>query len=78
MHQVSIQEAASSLPGLIREALQGAEVVITQDNKPVAKLTPIAERAPAEKAGPKAGGARGQIWMADDFDAPLPDFKDYM
>ncbi len=23
------------------------------------------------------GSARGQIWMADDFDAPLDDFKDY-
>ncbi len=22
------------------------------------------------------GSARGQIWMADDFDAPLDDFKD--
>ena len=24
------------------------------------------------------GCAKGQIWMADDFDAPLEDFKDYM
>jgi hypothetical protein len=23
------------------------------------------------------GSARGLIWMADDFDAPLDDFKDY-
>ncbi|CAN5501139.1 hypothetical protein BH10PLA1_BH10PLA1_23290 [soil metagenome] len=26
----------------------------------------------------KAGSAKGKIWMADDFDAPLEDFKDYM
>jgi len=26
----------------------------------------------------KAGCLKGQIWMADDFDAPLEDFKDYM
>ncbi|GAB6393632.1 MAG: DUF2281 domain-containing protein [Treponematales bacterium] len=26
----------------------------------------------------KPGCARGQIWMADDFDAPLEEFKDYM
>ena len=24
------------------------------------------------------GCAKGKIWMADDFDAPLEDFKDYM
>jgi len=24
------------------------------------------------------GCAKGQFWMADDFDAPLDDFKDYM
>jgi len=23
------------------------------------------------------GSAKGQIWIADDFDAPLDDFKDY-
>lgn len=78
MHQVSIQEAANSLPGLIKEALQGTEVVITQDNKPVAKLEPLVEIVPSQNPQPKAGGARGLIWMADDFDAPLPDFKDYM
>jgi len=24
------------------------------------------------------GCAKGQFWLADDFDAPLEDFKDYM
>ena len=23
------------------------------------------------------GSARGQVWMTEDFDAPLDDFKDY-
>lgn len=27
---------------------------------------------------PVPGCAKGQFWMADDFDAPLEDFKDYM
>ncbi len=26
----------------------------------------------------QAGDLKGKIWMADDFDAPLDDFKDYM
>ena len=29
-------------------------------------------------AGPRQpGSARGQVWMAPDFDEPLDDFKDY-
>jgi hypothetical protein len=26
----------------------------------------------------KAGGLKGQIWLADDFNEPLADLKDYM
>ncbi len=33
---------------------------------------------PSGKRGPKAGSAEGKIWIADDFDAPLEDFADYM
>ena len=35
-----------------------------------AEQKPIKERVP--------GCLKGQIWMAEDFDAPLDDFKDYM
>jgi len=31
-----------------------------------------------EKKIPKPGCMKGKIWMADDFDAPLEDFKEYM
>ncbi|MDR1358060.1 MAG: type II toxin-antitoxin system RelB/DinJ family antitoxin [Coriobacteriales bacterium] len=27
---------------------------------------------------PHRGGWEGKIWMADDFDAPLDDFKEYL
>jgi len=30
------------------------------------------------KRTPKPGGWEDKIWMADDFDAPLEDFKEYM
>jgi hypothetical protein len=32
---------------------------------------------PKEPEGRGFGCLKGQIWMADDFDAPLEDFKDY-
>jgi addiction module RelB/DinJ family antitoxin len=30
------------------------------------------------KKAPKPGCLKGKIWMADDFDEPLEDFKEYM
>jgi prevent-host-death family protein len=38
MHSVSLEEAASLLPQLIQEARAGEDVVITENNLPVARL----------------------------------------
>lgn len=50
-----------------------------------ARLTPMGvmlgalNAEPEQKRRPaKAGSARGQVWMAEDFDEPLEDFKEYM
>jgi len=39
---------------------------------------PFTITAEPEKKVPKPGCMKGKIWMADDFDAPLEDFKEYM
>ena len=70
--QYNIAEAKARLPALVRETLAGDEVIIARDNKPVVRLVPVAPRRW------KPGSAKGQIWMSDDFDEPLEDFKDYM
>ena len=36
------------------------------------------ESAKPVKKMPKPGCMRGEIWMADDFDAPLEEFEEYM
>ena len=38
-------------------------------------FTPAKEE---QKKVPVFGCAKGQFWMADDFNEPLDDFKDYM
>jgi len=38
-------------------------------------FTPAKEE---QKRVPVFGCAKGQFWMADDFNEPLEDFKDYM
>ena len=76
MNAISIQEAQARLAELIHGLHPGEEVVITEDDRPVARLvmTPAAER------GPRVPGTlRGTVLsMAPDFDAPLADFQDYM
>jgi len=32
----------------------------------------------SQKKAPKFGCMKGKIWMSDDFDEPLEDFKEYM
>ena len=50
-------------------------MIIANAGKPVVKLVPVEQ---PEKKIRQFGGWEGQVWMADDFDAPLDDFKDYM
>ncbi len=72
---VTIQEAQAGLSDLIHKLVPGEEVVITENDQPVAKLA----RTELKKQWPcKAGSAKGKIWMAPDFDAPLEAFKEYM
>lgn len=67
---VDINEAQTQLSQLLALAQQGHEIIIAQDDKPMAKLTPC-EAAHAGKRTP--GLTRGEIWVSDDFDDPLPD-----
>jgi prevent-host-death family protein len=67
----NVAEAKAQLSTLVRKALQGEEVVIARDNKPLVKLVPVAVQSRAP------GSAKGTVAMAPDFDAPLEDFDDY-
>ena len=76
MPTVSIQEAQDKLVELIHQLIPGQELVITENDEPVAKLV---RTAPRTREPRKAGSAKDTIhWMAPDFDAPLEEFKEYM
>ncbi len=75
MPTVTIEEAQTKLPELIHGLLHGEELVITEKNQPIAKLT----RSPLTSWPCQSGSAKGKNhWMAEDFDAPLEDFKEYI
>ena len=42
------------------------------------KAMPFEDLSKPVRRMPKFGCMKGEIWMADDFDAPLEEFKEYM
>jgi antitoxin (DNA-binding transcriptional repressor) of toxin-antitoxin stability system len=66
---VDVNELSKRLNDLLRVLAEGGEVVLAKEEKPIARLVPI-------KAGKRhriPGLHRGEIWISDDFDDPLPD-----
>lgn len=74
MQQITLESISETLRNLVEAALNGEEVIITKNNKPVIKLTPV---SPVKKPR-QPGSAKGLVIISDDFDEPLEDFKDYM
>ncbi|MDX2079007.1 MAG: type II toxin-antitoxin system prevent-host-death family antitoxin [bacterium] len=74
MRNYSLKEAQSNLAQLIAEAQEGETIIISDEQDHVVQLVPIKKTKKARRAG----SARGLIHMADDFDAPLSDFDEYM
>ena len=69
MKTYNVHAAKTHLSRLIEEAAAGEEVVIARAGKPVARLLPFEARAEPRRPGLM----KGQIWIADDFDVPLPE-----
>jgi prevent-host-death family protein len=74
MARYNISAAKAKFSELVDKAIAGEEVIIARANKPLLRLVPYHGR----RQTLTPGSAKGQIWIAPDFDAPLDDFKDYM
>jgi antitoxin (DNA-binding transcriptional repressor) of toxin-antitoxin stability system len=83
---VSIVEAQTDLTSLLVKAANGEEVIIEDSGQPIARLVGMSKEFAGNGRAPETddasedpdrraslGSMKGQIWMADDFDAPLPD-----
>ncbi len=69
MSPVNVYEAKTQLSRLLRRVRAGEEIIIADAGRPVARLVPL-----ANATGPRRlGGDEQAVWIADDFDAPLPD-----
>jgi prevent-host-death family protein len=67
---VSLYDAKTHLSDLVEQAAQGREIIIAKSGKPKARLVPLASTSRPRLRGYGAG--KGKVWIAPDFDAPLP------
>lgn len=74
---ITLEEAQASLKELVHRLSPGEEVVITENEQPVARLVSAPpQSSPQPRPGPGLG--KGMItFIAPDFDAPLDDLKEY-
>ncbi|MGB8261209.1 MAG: type II toxin-antitoxin system Phd/YefM family antitoxin [Terracidiphilus sp.] len=68
MATVNIFQAKTQLSKLVEMAERGEDVIIARNGKPAARLTQLKQ----EKKPIVFGLMKGEIWVADDFDDPLP------
>lgn len=68
--EVNIHQAKTHLSRLLQRVAGGEEITIARAGKAIARLVPL---APEKRTVRPLGMDRGAIWIAEDFDAPLPD-----
>jgi antitoxin (DNA-binding transcriptional repressor) of toxin-antitoxin stability system len=72
---ITVEEAQAKLRELIHQLAPGEEVIITENQQPVAKL--VSEQPPQRK--PRVpGNCKGMITLLVEDDEHLEDFKEYM
>jgi antitoxin (DNA-binding transcriptional repressor) of toxin-antitoxin stability system len=71
----STTQVQAQLPELIHQLAPGDELVITENDQPVARIVPPVRATAVRKLGTLHGTV---LYMAPDFNAPLEEFKEYM
>jgi antitoxin (DNA-binding transcriptional repressor) of toxin-antitoxin stability system len=73
-HTVSIEQAAARLADLIGMLKPGDEIVLTEHERPVARIIPSTPTVVQRKAG----SCKGMLIIRKEDDEHLDDFKEYM
>ena len=66
---INLYEAKTHLSQLVERAAAGEEIIIAKAGRPKARLVPVQKNQRRRKPGLW----KGQVWIADNFDDPLPD-----
>lgn len=70
---VTVEQAAAGLSELVRALGPDDEIVVTENDRPIARIIP--ETSPPKRV---AGVWKNQLEIISDDDEHLEDFKDYM
>ena len=66
---VDISGSQMSVQELLHLVGEGTEILLTDGDKPLARLVPISQ----QNVPRIAGLHQGEIWTSNDFDEPLPE-----
>ena len=72
---ITVEEAQAHLKELIGNLAPGEELVITEGQRPVAKI--VGQGTPARKPR-RPGSAKGKLVILQEDDEHLKDFEEYM
>ena len=72
MQQIIVSAENLSLPPFALEKLINRKVIVKEVSEGIL-LSPIGAKQQIE-----LGGWEGQIWMSDNFNEPMEEFKEYM
>jgi antitoxin (DNA-binding transcriptional repressor) of toxin-antitoxin stability system len=75
MTSLPLLQVQAQLPELIHQLAPGDEVVISENDQPVARILPPRPAQVSRKLGSLSGTV---LYMAPDFNAPLEELKEYM
>ena len=72
--EVGAFAAKTHLSAILQKVAHGQTWFITKHGQRIAEIRPVADGS----AKVKPGFAKGSVWMAKDFDDPLPEMLPYM
>ena len=84
MSTITLHEAQSRLSELVHQLGPGAELIITEGQRPIARLVGITSELlpprprPPVTGVPKAGQYEGRLVIPENFDEPLEELREYM
>ena len=72
MTTLQVADIERDVPGFLRRVEAGEPLLIVRDGEPIAEVRPVNGR---DESTPRPYGLAKDdgIWIADDFDAPLPE-----
>lgn len=74
LQKIKLKDAEKYFRQLVQKSIQGNEIAIMVDNKPVVMLVPFKNKTYTRRLGT----AKGQVVIKDDFKEIPEEFEDYI